>query len=548
MLLPLLIAAGEVTFLPELTAIVVATAVFGYLCQRFGIVPIVGFLLAGVLVGPGGIGGRLGLLDDEAVIQAVADYGVILLLFTIGLEFSLDRLAAIRKLIFGAGTLQVVGTIAVVAGIVSLFADLRAALFTGCLVSLSSTAIVLKLLGPSASASDGPGQASLGVLIFQDLAVVAMVMLVPMLAAPAEGETTSLASGLGDMGWALVKAGAVIAAVLLLARRAVPVVMEYVARTCRGEIFFLTTIAICIATAWLTSLAGVSAALGAFLGGLMVSESKFRHHAIGEVMPLQILFSAAFFVSVGMLLDPAFVLQNIGLIAGIVIAVAAVKTLITTLAVKVVGRSWRQSAGVGLILGQVGEFAFVLATVGGAAGLVPLGRADGFDVFIAASVVLMLLTPVMASLGLKLAGGADAGNDEAGLRGHIVIDGFGDLGRRLAGELKERDVPCVVVTMSPAGATDAESAGFETVRGETDRSGSLEAAATLQAKAVVIADDDAEKATRATSVARWWLDQGGRGGRVIVVADDAYADELRDAGAHVVLAPAESRQLVRYVC
>ncbi len=540
---PFVLAAGEIPFLPELTAIVVATAVLGYVCQRLKVVPIVGFLLAGVLIGPGGIGGHLGLLDDTETIQAVADYGVILLLFTIGLEFSLDRLAAIKKLIFGAGTIQVIGTAAVVTGVVLIFADWRAAVFTGCLVSLSSTAIVLKLLGPAASASDGPGQASLGILIFQDLAVVAMVMLVPMLAPPAQGESATLASGAVGMGIALAKAAAVILAVLLLARRLVPHVMEYVARTCRGEIFLLTTVAVCVATAYVTSLAGVGAALGAFLGGLMVSESKFRHHAIGEVMPLQILFSAAFFVSVGMLLDPMFVIDNALLVAGIVSAVAVVKTVVTTVAVKIVGRSWRQAAGVGLVLGQVGEFAFVLATTGAAVGLVPLGRDDGFDLFIAASVVLMLLTPVMASLGLRLAGGGGA--VEATLRDHVVINGYGEHGKCLARRLQEREVPHVVITMSPHGAIEAEQAGHEVVRGETDRSASLEAAMGVQAKAVVIADDDAETTVRATAVARWWLNQGGNGGRIVVIGE--HAEELRDAGADIVLAPAEAGELSRYV-
>ena len=175
--------------------------------------------------------------------------------------------------------------------------DWRAALFTGFLVSLSSTAIVLKLLADRGESGTTYGQVSLGLLIFQDLAIIVMVLLVPMLAG-AGGSAARLAAALG-------KALAIILAVLLVARRLMPPLLERVARTCSPELFLLTVIAICFGTAWLTSVAGVSLSLGAFLAGLLVSESRFSHHAFGEIMPLQILFSAVFFVSVGMLLDLA---------------------------------------------------------------------------------------------------------------------------------------------------------------------------------------------------------------------------------------------------
>ena len=521
MLLPL--AAGEsVPFLREAALLALAAAVFGYVCQRVKIVPIVGFLLAGVLVGPGG----LGVVGDRETVAALAEYGVILLLFTIGLEFSLGRLWAIKNLIFGAGGLQTLGTAAVVTAIVWPLGGWRAGVFTGCLVALSSTAIVLKLLGDAGKTQSDVGRASVGVLIFQDLAVVAMVMLVPMLAPDGEG-------GVGPLLRAVGVAVAVITAVLLFARKIVPIILEYVARTCRGEIFLLSVIAICVATAWLTSLAGVSAALGAFLGGLVVSESKFRHHALGEVMPLQILFSAAFFVSVGMLLDPRFVVANPLIVVAVIVAAAVVKFVIATLAVKAVGRPWRTSAGAGLALAQVGEFAFVLATVGVAAGLSPLGREDGYDVFIAASVVLMLLTPVMVAGGFKIAGDATPTLADDG--GHVVIDGWGEAGRAVAASLREAGRRVVVVTLNPAGAREAEGAGFEVVRGATDRAASLAEAGAERADLIVIGDDDAEATERAAAVARQFADRDGRATRIVARVSPGHAEAVRAAGADVVI-------------
>ena len=292
-------------FLVQSVALVVAAAAIAYVCYRIGLVPIVGFLVAGVVIGPS----ALGVVSDPALVNAAAEFGVILLLFTIGIEFSLDKLARITTLIFGGGGLQVLlASVLTMLVLLPFGVDWRPALFTGFLVSLSSTAIVLKLLADRGESGTTFGQVSLGLLIFQDLAIVVMVLLVPMLAG-AGGSGLDLAAALG-------KALAIILAVLLVARRLMPPLLERVARTCSPELFLLTVIAICFGTAWLTSVAGVSLSLGAFLAGLLVSESRFSHHAFGEIMPLQILFSAVFFVSVGMLLDLDFLLHHLPMVLG----------------------------------------------------------------------------------------------------------------------------------------------------------------------------------------------------------------------------------------
>ena len=418
-------------FLVQSVALVVAAAAIAYLSYRIGLVPIVGFLAAGVLIGPN----ALGLVSDRELVNASAEMGVILLLFTIGIEFSLEKLARIKTLIFGGGGLQVLlATVATMAVLLPFGVDWRTGLFTGFLVSLSSTVIVLKLLGDRGESNTTFGQVSLGLLIFQDLAIVVMVLLVPML------------SGTGGSAlaiiWALGKALAIILAVLLVARRLMPPLLERVARTCSPELFLLTVIAICFGTAWLTSVAGVSLSLGAFLAGLLVSESRFSHHAFGEIMPLQILFSATFFVSIGMLLDPGFLAQHLPLVTGTVLFVLLIKSVTTAASVRALGYSWPVAAASGLMLAQIGEFSFVLNRAGDAVGLTPAGLGEtGSQAFLAASVVLMVATPQLATLGARVGlklehqrevvDSTEAHEEElssatfAHLSDHVVVAGYG---------------------------------------------------------------------------------------------------------------------------
>ncbi|HEY0101339.1 MAG TPA: cation:proton antiporter, partial [Pyrinomonadaceae bacterium] len=391
--MPVIFAAGTIPpFLTEVVALLVAGAVIAYVCYRIGLVPIVGFLLAGVVIGPN----ALGLVRDRELVDAAAEVGVILLLFTIGIEFSLQKLARIKRLIFGGGGLQVGLATLSTMGVLALFGvDWRAGLFTGFLVALSSTAIVLKLLGDRGETGERRGQVGLGLLIFQDLAIIVMVLLVPVLSG-------SGGSTLGIV-WALAKAGAIIAAVLIFARRLMPRMLEMVARTCSPELFLLTVIAICFGTAYLTSLAGVSLSLGAFLAGLLVSESRFSEHALSEIMPLQILFSATFFVSVGMLLDLSFLAQNLPLVLVAVAIVLVVKVATTGVSVLALGYRLPVAAASGLMLAQVGEFSFVLERAGREVGLSPAGLAGaGSQTFIASTVVLMVLTPLLMQVGSRL--------------------------------------------------------------------------------------------------------------------------------------------------
>jgi monovalent cation:H+ antiporter-2, CPA2 family len=496
-------------FLVQSVVIVVAAAVIAYISQRLGLVPIVGFLVAGVVIGPH----ALKLVEDLELVNAAAEVGVILLLFTIGIEFSLEKLARIKRLIFGGGTLQVLlTTLAVVGALAAFGVDWRAALFTGFLVSLSSTAIVLKLLADRDETATTRGQVTLGLLIFQDLAVVVMVLVVPMLGSGGGSRS--------DIIWALVRAVALILAVLLVARRLMPPVLERVALTCSPELFLLTVVAICLGTAWLSSIAGISLSLGAFLAGLIVSESRFSHHAFSEIMPLQILFTAMFFVSVGMLLDVSFLLRNLPLVVAAVAIVLLVKVLTTAGSVLALGYEGPVAAASAFTLAQVGEFSFVLERAGREVGLSPAGLGEtGSQTFIASTVLLMVATPQLTNLGARLAEkltrqqrraaaeAAAARPDVSAdtfrhLEHHVIVAGYGVAARQLVRVLHGSRVPFVITTLSPGGANEAETHGLPVLRGDSARAHTLELAGIERAKAVVVADDDPATALRIVAVAR----------------------------------------------
>jgi len=543
--LPALLPLSTPTFMGQVVALIGACTVIAYLCQRVRIVPIIGFLLAGVLLGPN----ALGVVRDMEVIDAVAEVGVILLLFTIGIEFSLEKLARIQRFIFLGGGLQVGLCVAAVALLLmALGVPWRAGVFTGCLIALSSTAIVLKILADRSETNSPAGLVSLGILIFQDLAVIVMMLLVPLL-----GGTGGTAA---ELLWALARAGGLIVLVLLVARRIMPRLLEAVARTCSPELFLLAVVAICFGTAWVTSLAGVSVSLGAFIAGLLVSESRFSEHAMGEILPLRILFSAAFFVSVGLLLDLRFLAAHLPLVLGVVAAVLLVKTVTTGAGALTLGQGTPVAAAAGLLLAQVGEFSFVLERAGRAVGLHPAGRADiGGQAFLAGSVVLMVLTPLLAAGGMRLqdlllrrrAGGAalaaaavgepfDAVPIEgpaASFEGHVLVAGYGGAARPLVRALRGAGIPFVILTLSPTGADEATAEGMVVLPGDYSRLHLLQLAGVERARLLLVADDEPARTHHVVSVARM------ANPALTIVAHTRLTGEaaaLREAGADRVVA------------
>lgn len=532
----MVLAAGESpVFLGPVVGLLVAAAVIGYLSVRLRIVPIVGFLLAGVLIGPH----QIGLIADTGTVRAAADIGVMLLLFTIGVEFSLTRLASIKRLVLLGGGLQVLLTTALTAAVVMVFgAGWSTAVFTGFLVALSSTAIVLKVLSSSGRTTTVVGQSALGALIFQDLAVVLMVLIVPLFGSGASG-----GSGIWDLLRALGTAAVVLAVVLVVARKLMPPLLERVARTCSPEVFLLTVVAIAFGTAYLTSLAGVSVALGAFLAGLVVSESRHSAHALGEVLPLQIIFSATFFVSIGMLLDLDVLLRLWWLILLLAVAVIVIKMLGSLAALTAVRVGAPAALAGSLLLAQIGEFSFVLQRTGSQTGLNPAGLgADGEQVLIAVTVALMVATPALAAAGdrfsraLLARGPATASSTSqqsaTGRDGGVLISGWGPVADGLAATLASRQVPVTVTTLNPDLAAEAQAHGHRVVRGDPIKENVLADAGLHAARLVVICENDNEEAAHIATVIRQLEPSAPL---VIRPRDVADAQTLAPTGAdHVV--------------
>ncbi len=531
------LAATEVPgYLAPAAALVVAAAAVGYLSVRARVVPIVGFLLAGVLISPY----QLGLVASTDAVDAAAEVGVILLLFTIGIEFSLERLARVWRWIVLGGGAQVLLAIAATAGLAAIAGrDWRIGLFTGFLVALSSTAIVLTVLADRRQTNTVRGRLALSVLVLQDLAVVAMVVLVPLLAADAEG-------GPGPLLRAVATAGGIVAVILVVARRLMPVLLARVAALCSPEVFLLAVVAICFGTAYLTALAGVSVSLGAFLAGLVVSESRHSTQALSEILPLKIIFTAVFFVSVGMLLDLGFLATNLPLVLGLAAAVLVIKGLTTTVALLPLGVGWRHAVAAALLLGQVGEFSFVLLNVGEDAGLSPAGLGeDGFQALVATTVLLMMATPLLAAAGDRLlrsqpdpepgAAPDPAAAAQGSWSDHVVLLGWGDDSLDLAQDLIGQDVPVLMTTLNPGGAAAAERVGVPVITGDSVRGAVQEMAGVPAARLVVIAEDVPEQAARVATIARGLTDAPvmvrARGGIDLAELAVAGADHVIDPRA-----------------
>lgn len=533
--IPALIAPG---YLPEIVATIVAGAGIAYLCSRLNLVPIIGFLIAGVAIGPNG----LGFVHDDEMVNSAAEIGVVLLLFTIGIEFSLEKLERIKKLIFIGGGLQVTLATVVTLALLTMFGiGWRPALFTGLLIALSSTAIVLKILSDRSETNSDYGQVNLGLLIFQDLAIIVMVLLVPMLSG-ASGSPAVIVLELG-------KAIGIILLVLIFARRLMPKILEQVALTCSPELFLLTVIAICFGTAYLTNLAGVSLSLGAFLAGLLVSESRFSEHALGETMPLQILFSATFFVSVGMLLDLRFLIQHLPLVLTAIALVLIVKAVTTGTSVIALGNKLPLAAVSGLMLAQIGEFSFVLERAGRNAGLSPAGMGEaGSQTFIDTTVILMILTPFLSKLGIKLSSRLDRRSETKErarvetsdaplnlpqLEDHVIVAGYGQAARRLVHVLEGSNIPFIITTLSPGGANEAEAEGLPVLRGDSSKTHTLTLAGIERAKMMIIADDDPAMAHRIATVGRMMNPTMRLVVRTRYTSD---VEPLTEAGADLVIA------------
>jgi len=494
----------EILLLNDIVIIFGLSITILFICHRLHIPTIVGFLLTGILTGPYG----LGLIKAVHEVEILAEVGVVLLLFTIGIEFSLGKLLQIKKSVLMGGSIQVLLTLLVTSVLArQLGQPIGESTFMGFLIALSSTAIVLKILQERAEVDSPHGRTTLGILIFQDIIIVPMILVTPLLAG-ATGDS-------GDSVPVLIaKVVGIIGLVIVSAKWIVPQVLYQIARTRSQELFLLSIVVICLAAAWITSSVGLSLPLGAFLAGLIISESEYSHHALGNILPFRDVFTSFFFVSIGMLLDIGFLFREPGTIALIALGVFVLKSIIATFATVLLGFPLRTSLLVGLGLGQVGEFSFILSKTGIEYGLL---EANIYQMFLAFSVLTMAATPFIIALAprlgdiilrlplpKKLVSGfypvSQTKVEEK--KDHLVIIGFGVNGRNVARAARGAGIPYAVIEMNPETVRSEQARGEPIYYGDSTQEAVLQHANIKDARIVVAAINDPAATRRITEVVR----------------------------------------------
>jgi monovalent cation:H+ antiporter-2, CPA2 family len=489
------------------------------LAHRFKIPTVVGFLLTGIAIGPHG----LALIGQPESVRELAEVGVVLLLFAIGLELSLSRIIKLGRTVILGGGLQMIGTIGFVALILFLLAiPVRQGIFFGSLVALSSTAIVLKVLTERGELDSPQGRVVVAILLFQDLCVVPLMLLVPMLA----GSTSTGGSpALLQIAISL----AVTTALVLVGRFAVPRVLERVAGLRNREIFTLCIVVIGLGAAYVTASFGLSLALGAFLAGLVISESEYGVQAMSDILPFRDTFSGIFFTSVGMLLDLQYVIAHPVLIVGATAAVVGLKALVAGGVVRALERSLEVSVVSALGVAQVGEFSFVLADV---ARPLNLFAGDTYQLFLGASVMSMLATPFIMQAAAPLARRlgrlgknlAPAATEQAAdkLADHVIIVGYGLNGRNLAKALKATSISYVILEQNGRVVRQARANGEPILFGDATRAEVLERVGIHRARVIVFAISAPAEERRGVAVARHLSPE------IRIVVRTRYVSELEE--------------------
>ena len=488
----------EVPLIREIVIIFSLALIVLIVFNRAKLPTILGFFVTGVIAGPSGLG-----LISSGSIESLAELGVILLLFTIGLEMSPERFGDFRKTALIGGTLQIGLTVLIVA-FFTLILGLNPgkAVFMGFLIALSSTAVVLKVLQDLHETETPHGQASLAILIFQDVAAVPMILTIPFLAGA--GGSTPLHT--------LLTGGAVLIGTLLSARWIVPRLFDVVADTRSREIFLLTVILVCASVTWLTGSAGLSPALGAFLAGLIVANTDYAHRAQGSILPFQEVFLSFFFVSLGMLLDVGFFMRHLPLIILALIGVMMIKLALNSFVGFIMGFSARVVVLTGVVLAQIGEFSFILSESGLRYGLMDRFT---FQAFLSVSLITMALTPFLISLSPRISeriiqadihprikNGRRYLKPEVNLEDHLIIVGMGITGRRLAEISEEHGIPYIGLDVNPETVRRARDEGLNVYYGDGTHVGVLRHFNVPEAAVMVVAIADYRSTVHAIHEAR----------------------------------------------
>lgn len=468
-------------------------------CRLLALPPIVGYLAVGLALGPN----ALGVMAGNAMTRHLAEFGVVFLMFSIGLEFSLPKLRVMRREVFGLGAAQVAITVAACIG-VALLVDgaWQAGLAIGGVVAMSSTAVVTRLLAERMELDTPHGRAVVGVLLFQDLAVVPLLILVPVLGQPAAGIGAAV-------GVALAKAALVLAILLLVGPRVMRAWFGLVARRKSTELFVLNVLLVILAMAFLTDLAGLSLALGAFLAGMLISETEYRYRVEDEIKPFRDVLLGLFFVTVGMMLDLRMVAEQLWLVLVLLVLLVGVKFALVGGLARAFGGSAGGALRTALALAQGGEFGFVLLAQAGAAGVV--GDALG-QPLLAAMVISMLATPFLVGASnrivLRFASSEwmlrslemhRVAVQSLGTERHVIILGYGRNGQHIARLLEAEKVRYIALDLDPERVREAALAGDTVVFADCSRREALIAAGVLRAAAVVVTFAETAEAVRAVA-------------------------------------------------
>jgi len=499
--------------------------------ERLRLPAIAGFLVMGALVGPGG----LGLISQPDRVRALAELGVVFLLFEIGLELPLERLRKLWRLALFGGGLQVVATLACVATIgTAMGLDLPAALVMGGLVAMSSTALVMRILSQRGEIDAPQGQLAVGILLFQDLCVVPFLLGVSILSAGGTGDAVEVAVDLARSLAGLV-------AFFLVARFAFPYLLDRAARLRSREIFTMVALLAVVGSAVFAEQIGLTLAVGAFAGGLVLSASPYAHQLFAEVVPLRGLLLGVFFTAVGMLFDPAVALENLVGVAAYFVCVVVLKaSFIAAIVALALRQGVRLGVLTGLALAQTGEFSFVLAAAASDAELLDAGLRQ---VFVAGSIATLVATPFLVGVAPRVAQFLDRRAERAprraaddaveGFRNHVILVGFGLAGQNLARVLKARGIPYVAIDSNAGSVADARSRGEPILYGDAMRHSILQRIGIADARLIAVAISDPIGTREVVTLARSLAPE------IPIYARTRYVlevDELERAGATMVVA------------
>ncbi|MFH1686025.1 MAG: cation:proton antiporter [bacterium] len=494
----------ELTYLKDILVILGFAVIVVIAFHRLKLPAIAGFILSGILVGPQG----LGLIDDVHQVEVLAEIGVALLLFGIGLELSLGKIQRLWKLVIVGGVLQVALSTAATFAVCKLVGmQSSSALIVGLVVALSSTAIVLRGLQQRGEVDAPHGRLILGILVFQDFSVVPIMLIIPLLIG------TDLSAG--SFVLTLLKSAGIVVAVLLLALIVVPRILKLVARTRQRQLFVLSVFVICLGAAWLVTKSGASLAVGAFLAGIVVSGSEYRHQALADMIPFRDIFASLFFVSVGMLLSPVAMLDNLVTIVAVLAAILVGKSAIVFLAAAIMRMPLRACVIAAFALAQVGEFSLILLHFSQGTGLI----AESLEsTLVSAAILSMFIAPFAMSYGPRLAAGLgrftqftrlfgvdsaqDAPDAVCKVCDHVIIAGYGFAGRELAQTLDAYNIPYLVVDINIENVRRASKETGKAVYGDITSEGVLQQLGIQDARELVVLINDPGASEHAARVAR----------------------------------------------